>query len=283
MDEKAASKVSETTVELILISARDLKNTKMFSKMSPCAVVTVANTNLTQVGSAAVNGGASPSWNQTFQFQVLDATLQSTSPKPSLKVEVFASAQLDKSLGVVSVPLDRAIAHYDQPHQMTLGVSRKGKVQGFLAFSIKCGQTSFAPMKGTPEYDNFVRAVLPPPPVARPQVTHAAPGSHPPYYQAPPPGYPHPQPGYPVAAGYPVPPPGYPPHPGAYPYPPPPHGYPPQGYPGQPQVVVVQQRRNGMGGGMGGAGVGLMAGAAGGLLLGAALTDFGGCGGCGGF
>lgn len=216
---------------------------------------------------------------QTFHFQVPNSVLQSNNPKPSLRVEIFDSSELSKSVGEVNIPLARPIAYFDQPWTTALGVVRKGKIQGFLSFSIKCLQPSFAPAKGTSEYDAYVSRLVPPPPAksapapapsraySAPAPGYGAPGHGAPAYGAHPPasfghaqpGYGHPPPAYgqpPPAYGHAYPPQGHPPQPGYPPqaYPPQP-GYPPQAYgqPGYPyppqygsghhppqQVVVVQ-------------------------------------------
>lgn len=256
----------QTPVEITVISAAGLKDTKLFGTMSPTAVVSIFRTSVSYVFRASEKGGSSPTWNETAYLRVDDSALANN---PQAKLEIFSSPKLSTSLGSAWIPLDPAVRRYDEPQTSAFQIMRQGmsgnlKPSGYINVSITIGKASFAPEKGSPEYQSFVNPPQPPPPA------HGIP-SYMPAATMP----------YGVPSGYPA------------PYGPQYGGYPPQGgyYPPPGSTVrVVDNRRGGFGGGgFGGAGaglgVGLLAGGLGGLLIGDALSDGGGgCGGggCGG-
>lgn len=137
-------------LEVTISGATGLKNTKrflgifeIFGKMSPTLVLSIPGTSLSQKGAPALNAGASPTWNETFIFLVPSSVLRQ--PKSAVRVEIYDSPELTKSLGHVDIPLARPIAHHDLPWEATQGVMHKVAVRGCLSFSVTCGEPSLIP------------------------------------------------------------------------------------------------------------------------------------------
>ncbi|XP_057959794.1 protein SRC2-like [Malania oleifera] len=273
------------TLEINEISAKDLQDVNLFSKMDVYVVVSISGDRGTEqktpVDRAA---GKNPTWKHHIKFAV---------DKSSAALIVFRlrcdRALGDKDIGEVNVPVKELFAAAKDGGKAPQFVSyqvRKpsGKPKGVLSFSYKIGDkapvvaptAAAAAVAAATKGDEPVTAYpvpsvgpstayAPPPPMA-------APGLYPP----PPGGYPPPPP--PVAAGYGYPPQGVYPPPAGYGYPPPAgYGYPPQpnhGYgpsygPGYPPVQQPQKKNKfGMG-----LGAGLLGGAVGGLLIGDMVSD----------
>jgi hypothetical protein len=272
------------TLEINVISAKDLKDVNLFSKMAVYVAVSLSGDSKNkQKAKTNVDrdGGTSPSWNFPMKF-----TVDESAVKQNQLILVFTlrcdRSLGDKDVGEVHVPVKELLNSTGDGNSMQF-VSyqvRKpsGKAQGALNFSYKFSEKMayYAASKAEPVTAYPVGPSAPP-----------SDGSYPPpqgeySYATPPPyqaygGYPPSQPGY----GYP---PGPPPQPGyGYPPPQPGYGYPPPqpGY-GYPPVQQQQQpkKKNKFGMGLG---AGLLGGALGGLLIGDMVSD-GFDGGCdGGF
>ncbi|KAK1291595.1 hypothetical protein QJS10_CPB17g01368 [Acorus calamus] len=276
--------MAHRTLEITLISAKDLKNVNLFSSMEVYAVVSVSgDPRSKQKTPTDRSGGRNPSWNHTLRFTVDD----SPSAVDRLVLHFLLRAERalgDRDIGEVQVPLKELLS--DSSSSASGGSAKfvsyqvrkpSGKPKGVLNFSYKFGE-------------RFSAAVAPPPPpatVAPPTQKHkhdepvtAYPAGSSSGYPPPPGAYPAypPPPQHAGYAGYPPPPQaayGYPPPPPAgYPgYPPPPAGY--GGYPGYPPVQQPP-RKNKFGGAGMGLGAGLLGGALGGLLIGDMISDSGG-------
>eukprot|EP00270_Netrium_digitus_P012164 TRINITY_DN3931_c0_g1_i6.p1 TRINITY_DN3931_c0_g1~~TRINITY_DN3931_c0_g1_i6.p1 ORF type:complete len:277 (+),score=25.24 TRINITY_DN3931_c0_g1_i6:104-934(+) len=270
-----------TNVDVHLIGAKDLKNTKVFSKMKPVAIVGIYGTNLRQPTQPSKDGGASPTWNEKFAFPVDDRILANN---PLLVVELYDSPSYDKPLGVVQVPLLEAVRRHGQQQNGNFQVIRNSSTgmrnQGYVQLLFKVDRPSFAENLEKETVGEWLsqQPALNPPQQPSPQraaqnpyvgapVMGGVSGAPYPYAPAPPaygapPAYAYPQ----QPAYYPPPPayPGYPGHPGYYPQ-------------AGPSVVVMDRGygRSGYGGGMGGLGMGMLAGGLGGLLVGDMIFDGG--------
>uniref|UniRef100_A0A0C9S8V4 TSA: Wollemia nobilis Ref_Wollemi_Transcript_10369_1553 transcribed RNA sequence n=1 Tax=Wollemia nobilis TaxID=56998 RepID=A0A0C9S8V4_9CONI len=298
------------TVEISLLSARDLNDVNLFTKTKAYAVAKISgDARSKQRTPTDKENGTNPNWNYAMTFTVDDALLQQG--RLVLEVEIRAEGAFgDKEIGRVIVPLKEFVKPASVGKSKGGGVEfvsyqvRKpsGKAKGTLNLSVKMGEEgearNFQSSEGAFQYPSFPQAAATgsygaasaakadEPVMAYP--AHPQPGSSSAY---PPPG---------SSSGYPPPPPphgsAYPPPPGQHPPPPPPQGYPPYqggyppyqggyapnqgGYPGYyqgyPPVVQPQQqppRKNKLGMGLG---AGLLGGALGGLLIGDMIGDSGG-------
>ncbi|PRQ39161.1 putative C2 domain-containing protein [Rosa chinensis] len=296
--------MEQRTLELELVSAKDLKDVNLISKMDVYAVVSLdgdayygKQKTKTKVVRAC---GTNPSFNFPMRFTVDDTLTQQN--RLSLQVKLVCERSLgDKDIGVVYVPVKELFDSADPKNMKFISYQVRrpsGKPKGELSFSYKFGEKVAAPVpevakKGEPVTAYPVGGPSAPAYGAYPLQATSSSGS----------GYPPPQPGYgyppppPAGAGYPeAPPPGYgyppqqpgyayPPQQPGYGYPPPPPGY---GYPPVQQVQQPEKKKSKFGMGLG---AGLLGGALGGLLIGDMISDGGGgcggggCGGggCGGF
>ncbi|XP_027338417.1 protein SRC2-like [Abrus precatorius] len=247
------------TLELNIISAKDLKVVNLFSKMDVYAVVSLAGDSLhPQTARTHVHkdGGSNPTWNFPVKFSVNESLVQQN--RLFLEVKLISDRTLagDTLIGTVHVPLREIIDNAGDGgsfRQVNYQVrTPSGKSKGSLNFSYKLGERLAAPAtKAAPE-----------PVMAYPPPATAA-GSSSAQYGAP---YPPPpqQHQYPAGYGYPPPPPpygGYPPAQSGY-------GYPPQAGYGYPQAQKPKKNKFGMG-----LGAGLLGGALGGMLIGDMVSD----------
>ncbi|CAB4262731.1 unnamed protein product [Prunus armeniaca] len=284
--------MEQRTLELELISAKDLKDVNFVSKMDVYAVVSLqgddSHGKQKTKTKVAKDCGTHPTWNFPMKFTLDELLLN----RLSLEFKLVCDRSLgDKDIGQVVVPVkelfDSVAAAAADPNSMKFVAYQvrkpSGKPKGELHFSYKFGDKVAAPVMAAPPkvYESVTAA--PPkgyePVTAYPMVGPSAPTVTG-YSTYPPPAGsskgPPPAPEY----GYPPPPPGYgypPPH--GYGYPPPPPGY---GYPPVQQPPVQEKKKNKFGMGLG---AGLLGGMLGGMLIGDIVSDGGGgCGGggCGG-
>ncbi|KAF7150521.1 hypothetical protein RHSIM_Rhsim02G0009700 [Rhododendron simsii] len=257
------------SLEINVISAKDLKKVNMFSKMQVYAVVSISGEpRASQQQRTAVdrNGNASPAWNFPVKFTVDESAARSNRLSVTFRIRCERTLG-DKDIGEVHVPLSELVGSIeDGKLQFVTYQVRKpsGRPKGELNFSYKWGEKIVGA--------KIASAALPAMEVNKaqePVTAYPAQVGSSSAYPPPPTGYAYQPPaGYPSAsaAGY-----GYPPPPqyGAYPQQPPPPGYgypPPQPGYGYPPVQQPQQppKKNKMGLGLG---AGLLGGALGGLLL----------------
>ncbi|KAG1326276.1 C2 domain-containing protein [Cocos nucifera] len=244
--------MASRTLELTLISAKDLNDVNVFSKMDVYAVAFIAGDQRSRHRTAAdKDGGTSPSWYATLRFAVPAAA--------SLVLHVLLRSERalgDRDIGEVHILLKElvdaaAAASGDKSGHIVSCQVRKpssGKPKGVLNLSNKFVDAPAAPPVfpcSFPANENKSADV----PTAYPAVPpYPPPGAYPPQLSRhgdpagtstghPPPGkggkesnasepvtaYPPPAPAYPASWAYPAPPAGYPP----YGYPPamPPAGY----------------------------------------------------------
>ncbi|KAF6135987.1 hypothetical protein GIB67_006879 [Kingdonia uniflora] len=292
-------------LEITVISAKDLKDVNLFSKMDVYSVVSiVGDARSKQRTPVDKNCGSNPNWNFTVKFTIDEAMAKQN--RSILLFQIRAEGSLgDKDIGEVQVPVKELFDGFGEakvPQFVSYQVRKSsGKAKGVLNFSYKFGEKNptFAPApthfagaavtklsKGDDEPVTAYPAAVGtstsypqqrpyPPPL--PQA-----GQYPPEGKYPPAGYPPPQPGYGYPPqqqqGY-----GYPPQQQGYGYPPPQQGYgygyppPQQGY-GYPPQKPPKKNKMGMG-----LGAGLLGGALGGLLIGDMISDAGDSGYDGGF
>jgi hypothetical protein len=231
--------MAQRTLELTLISAKDLKDVNLFSKMEVYAVVSLSgDPRSRQRIQADRTGGRSPTWNATLRFAV------PASGAGSLHVLLRAERALgDRDVGEVHIPLSELLNGAPDgavPAKFVAYQVRKinsGKAQGVLNFSYKLGEVaksaaaSYAHAPLAAAYAQPPPAAAYPPPSAYPSAAKAdaSAGAYP-----PPSAYPPAAKADASARAYP-PPTAYPPTGGkpgepatAYP---PPSGYPPAGKP----------------------------------------------------
>lgn len=236
-------------LELNILSAKDLKNVSLFSKMNVYAVVSITgDPQEKQSAKTPVHrhAGTDPTWNFTANFTVNENLARQNQLTLHIKLRSQRSLFGDKQIGRVQVPLKELL---DQPgdgkslQYVNYQVRKSsGKAQGAISLSYKLGE----------KFTAAPALAHPPPPIGSTSAPYHAP---PPYGYPPPPsygGYPPPQQGY----GYP-----HPGHPG--------YGYPPQaGYGYPPVQAPAKKSKFGMG-----MGAGLLGGALGGLLIGDMISD----------
>ncbi|XP_065853038.1 protein SRC2 homolog [Euphorbia lathyris] len=265
------------TLEITLISAKDLKDVNRFSTMDVYAELSIHgdayNSKQKQKSPVNKDGGTDPKWNHTFKFTIHESSAQDN--RLTLQIKLISDRSLgDKEIGEIHVPIKELLDNKAGDGIVSYSVRLpNGKNKGTVNFSFKFGEKFEAPMKQekAKHVDHPVMAYPPAPagyPGAGGSSGYPAPGGYPPPQGQNPYSYPYPPPG-----GYPPPPPqhaygGYPAAPG-YGY----GGYPAQpGYGGYPQVVQKPQKPKKSGMGMG---LGLGAGLLGGLLVGDMISDVG--------
>ncbi|KAG9143452.1 hypothetical protein Leryth_016448 [Lithospermum erythrorhizon] len=232
--------MEQRTLEITIISAKDLNKVNLITKMDVYAVVFISgDSNSKQKFKTPVDkdGGNNPTWNFTVKFTIDEAAAQQNGLSLVLKLK-SERVLGDKEIGEVRVPIKELL---DSPgsvngKQFVSYQIRKpdGKPKGFISFSYQFGE----------------KAVKVDEPVAKPPPTNMV---------------------VRVPIRY-----GYPPQQGDGRYPPQQpgygHGYPPQQGYGYPPVVQPQKKKNKMGMGLG---AGLLGGALGGMLLGDMVSDVG--------
>ncbi|XP_068663247.1 protein SRC2-like [Aristolochia californica] len=255
-------------LDITLVSAKDLKDVNLISKMEVYAVVSLGgDPRTTQRTLTDKEGGKNPTWNFPMKYSVDEAAAQQN--RLSLRILIRAERGLgDRDVGEVHVQIKELLdspGSGNVPQFVSYQVRRpSGRPKGVLNFSYKFGEKITAPVTEQP-----------------PTAAHVSKSDEP--VMAYPPGpssaYPYPPPSagpYPPTGSYPPPP---PPHAAGYNYgapPPPPYGYgnpAPQGGYGYPGPVVQPQappRKNKFGMGLG---AGLLGGALGGLIIGDMVSD----------
>ncbi|GLJ46069.1 hypothetical protein SUGI_0970550 [Cryptomeria japonica] len=298
------------TIEVTLISARDIQDVNLFTKSKVYAVAWIKGDPRAskQRTVSDKEKGTNPTWNKPLTFTVDEAALQQGCLV--LEVEIRTEGTFgDKEVGHISVPM-KEFLNKKPPGGVDFVAYQvrkpSGKAKGTLNLSVKLnnpaqdkqpvyeptafqypangsaapayGATAPAPAPAQKEGKNESVTSYPayPPPGSSSSSSYPPPAAYPPPPPGQPAGYPHYPP--PPPAGYPqYPPPGghYPPQQGY-----PPHnqgGYPPYnqgGYPpynqGYPPAQQQPPKKNKMGLGLG---AGLLGGALGGLLIGDMIGD----------
>ncbi|KAJ4847051.1 hypothetical protein Tsubulata_037443, partial [Turnera subulata] len=279
-EEASFDGMEQRILEINLISAKDLKNVNLISKMDVYAVVSLfsPDSHPEQKTKTPVDrdGGSNPTWNHPIKFTIYggDAAVHRGL---SLVFKLRCDRALgDKDVGEVNVPVKElldSVKNKESMQSVSYQVRKpSGKPKGELQFSFRFGEShSMATIPEKKAQIDFQQAQQAQPP--QPVTAYPAPGPSSVPYAAPPGPYPPPPPGY---GGYPPPPPqygAYPPPPPGYGYPPPPpgYGYPPPVQPGYGYPPVQQpQKKNKFGMGLG---AGLLGGALGGLLIGDMVSD----------
>lgn len=290
------------TLELTLISAKDLPDVNVFSKMDVYAVATIAGDHRTQQRTPVDhNSGKNPSWNASLRFPV--PADPAAAGNIVIHVVIRSERTLgDRDIGEVHIPLKELLDGLKEGSKFVSYQVRKpnsGKAKGVLNISYKFVDlpTTTAPAPPPPAQNPVNAGNTYPPPASEkvqngnePVMAYPAAGAsgsaYPPSYP-PAGGYPQ----YPPQGGYPAYPPqgGYPqanygaPQPGGYAYgapqpggygygAPPPAGYgygaPPAGYGGA--AYPPKNKKNNLGLGLG---AGLIGGAIGGMLIGDMVSD----------
>ncbi|KAL2945443.1 Protein SRC2-like protein [Bienertia sinuspersici] len=136
----------QKTLELTLISAKDLKNVNLIGKMDPYVLVHLSddpkNKQKTPVHQDA---GTNPSWNYTMRFTIDDAVASNPGKYLIMTLKHEQTFGADKDLGEVVVPLKELLDGVNNakdpsaPHHVTYQVRRvsSGKPQGDLKLSYK--------------------------------------------------------------------------------------------------------------------------------------------------
>ncbi|XP_059632722.1 protein SRC2-like [Cornus florida] len=264
------------TLEINVVSAKDLKKVNFITKMDVYVVVSIAGDYSTKQKTIVDrDGDDNPTWNFPVKFTIDESAARQN--RLTLVFNLRCERTLgDKDVGEVTVPVKELLdaTGDDKPVQFVSYQVRKpsGKPKGQLSFSYKFGEKfagatapaekkSDQPITAYPAVAPAVGTSSLYPQVAGPASGGPYPGAYPP----PPPvaGYGYPPP--PPYGGYPPPPPppgyGYPPQPG--------YGYTPQQGYGYPQVQQPP-KKNKLGLGLG---AGLLGGAIGGLLIGDMVSD----------
>ncbi|KAK9161524.1 hypothetical protein Syun_007865 [Stephania yunnanensis] len=204
------------TLDLTVISAKDLKDAGIFSKMDVYVAISIAGDPRTRQRTPVhKDGGRSPSWNHTMKFAINEAL--ANQGRLILEFQIRCERAFgDKTLGEVHVPVKELL---DNPAAASSAAAASfvsyqvrtpsGKPKGVLNFSFKFGVKlpKAPPENPSPASASAYKA-------AEPVTAYPAAGTS---AQYPPPGTAAPYHAYPAAAA-------------AYP-PPPPAGYPPAGYP----------------------------------------------------
>ncbi|VFQ79254.1 unnamed protein product [Cuscuta campestris] len=255
------------TLELRIMSAKDLKKVTLFSRMKAYAAVSIFDRGVHPIQtfrtSVDRDGGSNPAWNFPVKFTVDEAAARQD--RLRLVFQIRCEGVIgDKNVGEVSVSvlelLDSPASAAGKQVVSYQVIRPSGKVKGQLTFSYQFGEKvsrATTPHKADEPVTAYPAAF---PPTAGPSSAYA-------------PGPTQPPPNWPPASG------AYPP-PAAAAYPPPAYGYPPPpaygAYYPQPQpgygFPAVQQpaKKNKFGLGLG---AGLLGGALGGMLIGDMVSD----------
>ncbi|KAE8725233.1 P-loop containing nucleoside triphosphate hydrolases superfamily protein [Hibiscus syriacus] len=245
-------------LEINVISAEDLKDVNLFTKMDVFVVVSINGDHRSGQRSPVDKGsGPNPEWNCSLKFTVDEAAVLRNGL--SLVFHIKSERKLgDKDIGTVQVPVKELLDEDNGNGKIKRNLSYavrlpNGKAKGVLNFGYKFGDKFSSQFPVTSEKPAMAypppSTSYPPPPFAYPPPPHSA-------------GYPYPQPGsgHPSYGYHHAPVQGY-----AYPG----HG----GYFGYPPVQKPQKPMKG-GGGMGaGLGLGLAGGLLGGMLMGDMVGD----------
>ncbi|XVF62600.1 hypothetical protein PTKIN_Ptkin09bG0021500 [Pterospermum kingtungense] len=286
--------MANRTLEINLISAKDLKNVNLIDKMDVYAVVTLKGDSSKHKQKTKTHVdkdcGKNPNWNFPVKFTIDESLAKNNNLSVKFKIKCERILG-DKELGQVHVPVKELL---DSPGEggsvkfVSYQVRKpSGRPEGTLNFSFKFGDkvsesVKSEKAKGAGDQREPVTAYPAHMAVGSSSAPYGGPGVHGPGTYPPPPqpaGYGYPPPPPPVAAAYG----GYPPHqapppPGyGYPPPPPPAGYgypPPPGAYGYPQPPVQQPPKKNSKFGLG-LGAGLLGGAVGGMLIGDMVSDAG--------
>ncbi|CAL0309634.1 unnamed protein product [Lupinus luteus] len=301
------------TLELNVVSAKNIKDVNLLSKMDVFAVVSISgeSQNVQKMKTPVHrDGGTNPTWNFQVKFTVDESLAHQN--RLYLEIKLFSERTFagDTLIGTVNIPVKEFIENPGDGsfrHVSYQVRTQSGKPKGMLNLSYKFGDKIAAPKKAATAaavYPPPAAAVYPPPAAAyppqavsskqeqpmgyppsatgskqEPVIAYPAAGAWgsstaPPPYGAVPYAAPPQQSGY----GYP------PPQQSGYGYPPsqqPGYGYPPQpgyGYPPQPQqsgygYPPAQQQGKKKNKFGMGLGAGLLGGALGGLLIGDMVSD----------
>ncbi|XP_068660411.1 protein SRC2-like [Aristolochia californica] len=256
-------------LDITLVSAKDLKDVNLFSKMDVYAVVSLGgDPRTTQRTRTDKEAGKNPTWNFPLKFSVDEIAAQQN--RLSLRILVRAERGLgDRDVGEVHIPIKELLdspGDGKAPQFVSYQVRRpSGRSKGILNLSYKFGEKITAPVSKPPtaaahfsKSDEPVMAYPPGPSTAYPYPPPAA-GAYPPSGN-----YPPPLPHHPYGNNYGAPPPAY-----GYGYPPPQAGY-GYGYPGPVVQPQAAPKKNKFGMGLG---AGLLGGALGGLIIGDMVSD----------
>ncbi|KAK9291927.1 hypothetical protein L1049_020348 [Liquidambar formosana] len=249
------------TLEITVISAQDIKDVNLFSKMDVYAVVMIAGDESSKKKTPIhKHGGTSPQWNHHMKFPINEELARQNRPTLHFLLKSERSFG-DKDIGEVYVPIQEldGNGYGKSGREVSFGVRKpSGRDKGVLTFSYKFGQRFVVETIKEP-----VMMAYPAAGKAGTGLAYAAPAPPPEGYYAPPPAHP---PAH--AAGYPPPPVagcGYPPAAPGYGYPPSQaaYGY---GYLPPPVQKPHKKKKNKLGFG---------SGLLGGLLIGDMLSDVG--------
>jgi len=142
------------TLELNIISAKDLKNVNLFSKMNVYNVVSISGDPLNPQTAAThthLDGGTSPTWNFHFKFTINDSLANQN--RLSLEVKLLSIRTIgDTLIGKVHIPLKELLDNpsRDSFRQVNYQVrTSSGKARGDLNLSYKFGEKVQAPATKT--------------------------------------------------------------------------------------------------------------------------------------
>ncbi|KAL5564203.1 hypothetical protein UlMin_027367 [Ulmus minor] len=201
-------------LDLTLISATDLKDVNILSKMDVCAVVSISSeSKWKQKTPVHKYSGPNPQWNYPMKFTIVESAVQQN--QLTLKIKLMSDRSLgDREIGEVHVPIKELLDNLGgEKSEKRASYSVRlpnGKAKGTVNIAYKFGEKFTAPAQNLHKVEEPVMAYPP---------GHPGPSDgHPPHggaYPYPPPGWYPPQPGYgypPAAAspgyGY-APPPAY--------------------------------------------------------------------------
>ncbi|TVU06954.1 hypothetical protein EJB05_46991, partial [Eragrostis curvula] len=140
-------------LELTLLSARDLKNVNLITRMDVYAVASISGDPMTrQCTPPDPSGGRNPSWNSTLRFSVPASA--SAAGGGWLHVLLRSERALgDRDIGEVVVPLAELLAGADGPAQQPPRLAsyqvhtvHRGEPRGVLNVSYRLGHV-VAPVK----------------------------------------------------------------------------------------------------------------------------------------
>lgn len=122
--------MTQATLEVLLIGGKALKNTDLFGKSDPYAIVSCNAQD--QKSKTVEGGGANPTWNQSFFFTVDQHTTEVT-----IKLFDEDHYTADDIIGTAKIPLDKVLVQLEVPANFYDVVRPSGHVQGKVEAGLK--------------------------------------------------------------------------------------------------------------------------------------------------
>ncbi|KAL5564194.1 hypothetical protein UlMin_027358 [Ulmus minor] len=152
-------------LDLTLISATDLKDVNILSKMDVCAVVSISGeSKWKQKTPVDKYSGPNPQWNYPMKFTIVESAVQQN--QLTLKIKLMSDRSLgDREIGEVHVPIKELLknlgGHKSEKRSSYSVRLPNGKPKGTVNFAVKFGEKFTAPAPNLHKVEEPVMAYLP--------------------------------------------------------------------------------------------------------------------------